>query len=91
MRSVVLLQKFALQGLVLAVADCRRFLIELALFVLADNSFFLDHSLEAFDSLLKILIVVYADCSHSLIHHPHLRQFHRRHHYIQYWFLCQLG
>ena len=63
-RSVVLFQELALERLVLAVKNCRGLFVVFALFVFADNAFFFNHSLEAFDSLFQVLIVVNADCCH---------------------------
>ena len=56
-RRACLLHQLALNGLVLAVEDCRGLLVILAPLVLADDSLFLHHPLEALDSLLKVLAV----------------------------------
>ena len=64
--AVVLLQQFALDSLVLAVEDCRRLFVVFALLVLADNTFLFNHSLEAFDCFLKVLVAFNGNACHTL-------------------------
>ena len=54
-RLAVLFHKLASQGLVLAVQNCGRLFVVLALFPFADDAFFFYHSLKAFDRFFKIL------------------------------------
>lgn len=75
--AVVLLHKFASQSLVLAVKDGRRLFVVLALLVFADDSFLFNHSLETFDCLFQVLIVVNIDCCHVVSHRPFRAKFRR--------------
>ncbi len=49
-----LVQKLAFQSCFLLVINCRRLYEILTLFVLADDTFFLNHTLKAFDCFLKV-------------------------------------
>ena len=53
-----LLHLLAGQSLILSVKDCRGLFIILTLFPFADDTFFLDHSLESLDRFLQRLILV---------------------------------
>lgn len=57
----LLLEKLTLKRFALSVFNRRGFLIVFALLPLANDPFFLDHSLEALNSTFEILVVIYSD------------------------------